>query len=205
MSCVRRLALLLGGVIGMGNLAIFLAHLAARAGSSRTALDLPMRNTSEVVPDLWRGSAPSEEGYRRLVAAGVTVSVDLRAEGGLAPPDPILHVPIPVRDGQAPRPDQVAQLLALLDVAPGLVYVHCAAGVGRTGSMMAAVRVLRQGAGTAAALNELISVGPPSLEQIAFALDLEEGPSRPPPVIVGLSRIIDAPRRAWSRLKSLAQ
>lgn len=191
-------------VIGLGNLTIFLAHRIARARGPRPSLDLPMRNTSQVAPDLWRGSAPSDAGYRRLVAEGVTVTVDLRAEGGLPPPEKIRCLRIPIRDGQAPSPDQVAQLLALLDVEPGRVYVHCAAGVGRTGSMMAAFRVLRQGAGRGSALDELLAVGPPSLEQIVFARGLGEGLRRPPPITVGLSRVIDAPRRVFSRLKSIA-
>jgi hypothetical protein len=202
---LRRIVTAVVVVIGLGNLLIFLAHRVARARSPRPRLDLPMHNTSQVAPGLWRGSAPSEAGYRRLVAEGVTSTVDLRAEGGLPPPDEIRHVQIPVRDGQAPTPDQVAQLLGLLDVEPGRVYVHCAAGVGRTGSMMAAFRVLRQGGGVETALDELLAVGPPSLEQIAFVRGLGDGPRRPLPAVIGLSRVIDAPRRVFSRLKSVAQ
>lgn len=201
---LRRIVTAAVVVIALGNLSIYLAHRIARARNPRSHLDLPMHNTSRVAPELWRGSAPSQAGYRRLVAEGVMVTVDLRAEGGLPPPEPIRHVRIPIRDGQAPAPDQVAQLLGVLDMEPGRVYVHCAAGVGRTGSMMAAFRVHRQGGGVESALDELLAVGPPSLEQIAFALSLGDGLRRPHPAVVMLSRVVDAPRRAWSRLKSIA-
>jgi hypothetical protein len=47
------------------------------------------------------------------------------------------------------------------------------------------------------ALRSNLSVGPPSLEQIAFVADDGE---RPDMVITALSRILDGPRRLWSRL-----
>ncbi|HEY3238552.1 MAG TPA: hypothetical protein VGL92_03225, partial [Acidimicrobiia bacterium] len=51
------------------------------------------------------------------------------------------------------------------------------------------------------ALRRNLSVGPPSLEQLAFVAGLDDG-DRPGPVLVAASRVLDAPRRFWSRLRA---
>ena len=75
--------------------------------------------------------------------------------------------------------------------------VHCGAGVGRTGAMVAASETALGEMGGAEAARRNLAVGPPSLEQLAFAV--REG-ERPGPVVTALSRVLDSPRRIWHNL-----
>jgi protein-tyrosine phosphatase len=100
-----------------------------------------------------------------------------------------------MRDGQVPTDAQVDRFLRAVDGSEGIVYVHCMAGVGRTGTMVAAYLMEMKDEPALDALRRNLSVGPPSLEQIAFvAGDLDE----PNPVVTGVSRVLDGPRRIWS-------
>ncbi|WP_419993273.1 protein-tyrosine phosphatase family protein [Streptomyces boninensis] len=156
---------------------------------------------------VWRGSAPGPEGYRELARRGVHTVVDLRAEDltprQLAQPQRagLTAVRLPIRDGQTPAAAQVDAFLATVRGADGPVFVHCGAGVGRTGSMAAAYLV-RTGQATArAAALRTVAVGPPSIEQIYYAATAERHESEQPPALVrAVSRLADAPRRISSYL-----
>jgi protein tyrosine phosphatase (PTP) superfamily phosphohydrolase (DUF442 family) len=208
----RRLLRLIVGFAAflvIGNLVILAAHGYARNNASTMAVHVPddvaaIRNFEVVDGTLWRGGAPGRDDYRALAAAGVTTVVDLRAEHGLQIPEELLaelgitRVAIPIRDGQTPTTAQVARFLDAVDASDGSVYLHCGAGVGRTGTMAAAYTVSRGGNGWAA-MRANLAVGPPSLEQLAFAASLDAGEpaSRPNPALVAISRTLDAPRRIW--------
>ncbi|WP_089506881.1 PEP/pyruvate-binding domain-containing protein [Streptomyces sp. NBS 14/10] len=154
-----------------------------------------------------RGASLLGDGYRRLARLRFTTVVDLRAEDltarQLALPERAgpRVVRLPIRDGQTPEPGEVDRFLDVVRNAPGRVFVHCGAGVGRTGTMSAAYLV-RTGEQTGpAAARRNLAVGPPSLEQICYALTLTPDRAAQPPLpVVALSRLIDAPRRIWSRL-----
>ncbi|WP_018657816.1 fused DSP-PTPase phosphatase/NAD kinase-like protein [Actinomadura flavalba] len=200
------------GAYGLTWLLVSAAILAASAAARvrRPAGRLPgVRNVVRVDARLWRGAAPTPEGYRALAARGVRTVVDLRAERlpGETWERParagLRLVRLPVRDGQAPAPEQVARFLDVVARSDGPVFVHCGAGVGRTGSMVAAYLVGGGHAGAAAATRAALAVGPPSLEQIAFMAALRgERVRRPHPALVALSRAADAPRRARARLRA---
>ncbi|MEU9183389.1 hypothetical protein AB0D14_02230 [Streptomyces sp. NPDC048484] len=137
--------------------------------------------------------------------AAVRTVVDLRAEDPSAAQLAGPHragldvVRLPVRDGQIPTPHQVRRFLGVVGAPPGPVFVHCGAGVSGTGTMAAAYPVHAGQESPSDAVRRNLAVGPPSIEQIHYALSL--GPSRaeqPPLPVVAVSRLVDAPRRMWS-------
>jgi protein-tyrosine phosphatase len=107
-----------------------------------------------------------------------------------------------MRDGQAPTDPQVQKFLTVMRNADGRVYIHCGAGVGRTGTMAASYLVLTGKASAIEAVQRNLAVGPPSLEQIAFAASLEAGEeaSDVTPLTM-VSRVLDAPRRLLVRVR----
>jgi len=156
---------------------------------------------------VWRGAAPTSiRSYQAMAAAGVTTVVDLRAEPASPEADAPIEalglrvVHLPIRDGQVPSEEQIARFIQVVQNSPGTVLLHCGAGVGRTGSMAAAYLV---GTGQASPLDSTIqnlSVGPPSLEQLAFSMGLSATDAdRPPLPIVAVSRVLDAPRRFFTQ------
>jgi len=194
--------------LAVGNAVIFGMTMWARHTAAAQAVPAPEGiNNFRVVDDsVWRGAAPSRAGYAGLAERGVTTIVDLRAEDDIHVDEAYLaslglrRIHIPIRDGQSPTPDEVDRFLQAVNSSHGTTFVHCGAGVGRTGTMVAAYRVAVGASGLEAVRGNL-SVGPPSLEQIAFAAAVDPGDiRRPNPVLVGLSRLLDAPRRTWVRV-----
>ncbi len=191
-----------------GNLVILLASGVARAASGPAVAPVAGIDKFRVVDQrVWRGANPSPAGWRALAAHGVRTVVDLRAEAdeaerALPARLGMTVVAVPVGDGQAPSPAAVARALAAIDAASGRVFLHCSAGVGRSGSIVAAYLV-RSGQATAGkALLGSLAVGPPSLEQLAFmaGLNREGVVGRPAWPLVAVSRLLDGPRVLWGRL-----
>lgn len=205
-AVVLRLIGTLVVVVVVGNLVIMAASWLARA-TTRTPKAAPIEgvhNLRAVDDRVWRGAAPTTAGYRGLAAAGITTVVDLRAEEGIEADGRqveglgMRYVRLPIRDGQVPDSDQVAAFLRTVEEAPGRVFVHCGAGVGRTGAIAGAYLVARGEGSHTLALRRNLAVGPPSLEQIAFVNSLDGDDSdRPGPVVTVASRVLDFPRRAW--------
>ena len=211
---VTRMALIvLAGFVAFlvaGNVAIFgLTMYARHELGTDTPVDIAGVGNLRAVDDLlWRGSHPSAEGFRELAANGVTTVVDLRAEEDaridqdLMAELGITAYRIPMRDGQTPSGAQIREFLAIVESSPGRVFVHCGAGVGRTGTMAAAYLVASGQADGDSAVLENLAVGPPSLEQIVFVAGLERDDwDRANLVVTGVSRVLDAPRRTWSIIR----
>ncbi|MGH8986836.1 MAG: fused DSP-PTPase phosphatase/NAD kinase-like protein [Acidimicrobiia bacterium] len=191
-----------GAFLVVGNLFIQGASLVARATVETGRVSgvehvAKLRGVDDTVS---RGALPSRVRYRELAEAGVTVTVDLRAEDDAPEDDAYVEglgievVHLPVRDGQTPSPDDVARFLTVVRDSDGRVFVHCGAGVGRTGAMVAAYLVATDQAGRRSVVSRNLAVGPPSLEQIVYAAG---GGEEPNVVVKALSRTLDAPRRIW--------
>jgi protein tyrosine phosphatase (PTP) superfamily phosphohydrolase (DUF442 family) len=190
----------------VGNLVIAGAWQLESRVAPAPRIDIPgVANLHMVDERVWRSAAPSSRAFDDLSRAGVRTIVDLRAEdnievdtGRLARLG-IRYVHLPIRDGQSPKADQVAAFLATVRHSSGITLVHCGAGVGRTGAMAAAYLVASGEADGRTAMQRNLAIGPPSLEQLAFAARLGTDRTKPPIMVVAASRVLDAPRRLWSR------
>jgi hypothetical protein len=193
----------------VGNLLIVTAWVVASATTAvPTMPTLPgIANLAAVDERVWRGAAPSTEGYRALAEHGVTTIVDIRAESDIHVPRTLLaglgmdHVAIPMRDGQAPTANQVQAFLNTVRRSSERVFVHCGAGVGRTSTMAAAYLVKTGQASNFQAVRRNLAIGPPSLEQLAFAARLnDDATGSAGGVLTVISRVLDAPRRIWVKV-----
>lgn len=111
-----------------------------------------VENFAKVSPTLWRGSQPTEEGFRNLERAGVKTVISLRDyhddydDFAMLGGTNLKYLRIPMH---AWNPDQ-AQLILLMKVLERTlqdpdsspVFVHCAAGKDRTGYSIATYRMV---------------------------------------------------------------
>lgn len=136
-------------------------------------------NFQEISDQLWRGGQPDQDGLHWLKEQGVETVIDLRGDdqdNAWHPPTeyPIQSYSIQVPDFEAPKVKQVEEFLALLQ-RPGIgkTYVHCKAGVGRTGVMSACWRISQGMTAEEALSKERINSAYGCLKQEQFVHEFE--------------------------------
>jgi len=123
-------------------------------------------NFHQVTERIYRGGQPRPDAWPQLAALGVVTVVDLRRPGehstageSLAvTASGIKYVNFPMSGFAAPTAEQLRAPLAWLD-GDGRVFIHCAEGRDRTGTVIAAYRISRQGWTNERALNEAREMG----------------------------------------------
>lgn len=123
-------------------------------------------NFSWIVPQRLAGMArPRAEDAAWLAEQGVTAVISLTEDlpSGL---DALEQLHVPVRDMTPPTLDQLHQSVAFIDAvarADGGVAVHCTAGMGRTGTVLAAW-LIASGMPAAQAMQQVRALRPGSIE-----------------------------------------
>jgi protein tyrosine phosphatase (PTP) superfamily phosphohydrolase (DUF442 family) len=124
----------------------------------------PIRALSQITPQIHLGGQHNRRGWRTLKARGVTAVVNMRIEyddqaNDVAPPR---YLRLPTVDENPPSLEHLEQGVAFIAQEiedGGTVYVHCASGVGRAATLVAAYLV-RQGASPEQAWARIQAVRP---------------------------------------------
>lgn len=200
-----RAALLYLGVVVVTQALLWSGVLVARAAGNDPTTRMDGVPDFRVVDErLWAGGQPDAGAYRVLAERGVRLVVDLRTGAADDPntDDPALleslgiaYVSLPVADGHVPSTAQVGRFAALVQGAPGRVFVHCGGGVGRTSALTAAYA---ERSGARAPFDDMVAIGPHTLEQLWFVATGDRNV-----VVRRASELVDAPRRAWGRIRGL--
>lgn len=119
-----------------------------RAIAQRLAGVPGLDNFARVNPGLYRGAQPTEEGFRQLKAMGVRTVIDFRSHhstkaqvesAGMT----AVEIPLKADLSSVPPDDEALRKFfeVVLDPARQPVYIHCAFGKDRTGTMAAIYRL----------------------------------------------------------------
>jgi tyrosine-protein phosphatase SIW14 len=106
-------------------------------------------NFHQVNEKLYRGGQPREGGLRELAALGVNTIINLRdddaradAEGSEARAAGLRYFNVPFGRLGRPTDEQIERALSLIRAPEnGVVFVHCAKGQDRTGTLVAVYRL----------------------------------------------------------------
>jgi tyrosine-protein phosphatase SIW14 len=125
-----------------------------------------VENFARVNPTLYRGGQPTEEGLKQLKAMGIKTVIDFRSHhstrkqveaAGMTP----VEIPLKADLGSVPPDDDALKKFfeVVLDPARQPVYIHCAFGKDRTGTMAAVYRLEVDGWTPDEALQEMEAFG----------------------------------------------
>lgn len=123
---------------------------------------LTLGNFGVVDGRLYRGDQPKGDEYRQLKALGVKTIVDLRLDARkdsreMAEAAGLIYVNIPIDDTKQPTDRDVAAFMKTVEETDGPLYVHCAGGRHRTGSMIAVYRMTQNGWNVDQAYQEMLN------------------------------------------------
>lgn len=121
-----------------------------------------LSNFATVSADLYRGAQPTAEGFRTLAKLGVKTIVNLRAfhdDAKLIEGTGLGYVHIIFEPWNPERGEIITFLKIMADPARRPVFVHCQHGADRTGTMVAAYRMVFQRWSLQQALAELPNFG----------------------------------------------
>jgi protein tyrosine/serine phosphatase len=143
---------------------LLLGLLAASRPAMAQVIGVP--NFHQVTERIFRGGQPDERGWPELAKLGVKTVVDLRrpgehstiAESLAVVAAGMRYVNVPMGGFATPTHAQLEIPLALLD-KESPVFVHCKYGCDRTGTVIAAYRISRQGWENQKALTEARQMG----------------------------------------------
>ena len=129
--------------------------------ATRSLSRIHIGNFGRINDNYFRGAQPRGTDYRDLAAIGVKTVIDLQADGpsneaGAVKAAGMNFIRIGMTTTKAPTEAQVAQFLDIVnDPANQPVFVHCAGGRHRTGTMTALYRMTNEGWTPAQAYNEM--------------------------------------------------
>jgi len=109
--------------------------------------NISVKNFGRVNENLYRGGQPSRDGFRELKDLGVRTVVDLRTGDRSEEAEEVRslgmnYVNIPMDDSDRTYDPQVTKFLSLTQNSKnGPIFVHCAGGRHRTGTVVAAYRM----------------------------------------------------------------
>jgi len=124
----------------------------------------------QVDEHVYRGGQPAATSWNALAALGVTTVIDLRAPGKRSRQEAeaveaagMRYFNVPFAALAAPRDEQIAQVLELLESGGG-VFLHCERGADRTGTVIACYRIAHDHWDNQKALAEAVLYGMSSFE-----------------------------------------
>jgi len=112
---------------------------------------LTIKNFGQMDDRFYRGGQPTESEYKTLAAMGIHTIIDLRNDEetfakSAAEAAGMRYFNIPMDGVSAPSNQDVANFLKIVnDPETGKFFVHCKAGIHRTGAMGAVYRINKDG------------------------------------------------------------
>ena len=117
--------------------------------SPKAVPGINIKNFGQMDDILYRGGQPAESDYKALAALGIHTIIDLRNDEetfakSAAEAAGMKYYNISMNGVSAPSDEDVAQFLKIVnDPSSGKIFMHCKAGIHRTGAMGAVYRIAR--------------------------------------------------------------